>query len=88
MSNPASLTHLDRLVKRFGKRQISSAKLDLPNGYCLLILRGFRSEFLTGHGLKIISSIAFIYYFNPEHSLNYIFHSYDTAHTAIFIGYY
>lgn len=48
----------------------------------------FRSEFLTGHSLKILGRVAFIHYFNAEHSLDYIFHGHDTAHTAIFIGYY
>lgn len=48
----------------------------------------FRSEFLTGHSLKVIGCIAFIHNLNSEHCLNYVFHSHNAAHTAIFIGYY
>ena len=48
----------------------------------------FRSEFLTGHSLKVIGCIAFIHNLNSEHCLNYIFHSHNAAHTAIFISYY
>ena len=56
--------------------------------FILHMLCSFRSEFLTGHSLKIFGCVAFIHYFNAEHSLDYIFHSHDTAHAAIFIGYY
>lgn len=45
----------------------------IEDGFIVLhIVYSFRSEFLTGHSLKIFGCVAFIHYFNAEHSLDYI----------------
>lgn len=47
----------------------------------------FRTELFSGQGLKIIRSVAFINDFDSEHSLDYVFHSHNASHAAVFVGY-